>query len=561
MSRSPHQNRERRDSDSRQSGSVPKSWGSGERTRLLASNAARQGTTLQGGRQSFPKRTTSFDQRVEEKRPPLSPGKSPSAVRGHYRSLETEKDKGSSTPGGGNGKRGGDGSFLAMVFVVYVLVALMNRLFQKLQTIPMYNYPVFLNLLTTGAYVPISFAYIIPMIHCGTAITKEQTRIPKYKFLIMGMLDCVASAMQIFAVNFITNAGTIVLVQQSAIPISMAVSKLTLGADYNRAQYIGATIVCAGIFLVLSPQLVGTVNPSSENGHNQVLWSFVMMVSCIPMASSSVYKEYALRDDDIDVVYLNGWVATFQFLLCIPLAIPSAWAIDLPLTDLPQNVYDGWFCFLGHSSVKESDAWSWQGDDPSSTIEKAGSGLRFLMRGLLSTDDGGNFNQVGDDDSSTHRAPLLEDKCQTAPLYVSMYILFNVTYNILVIMILKFGSANMMFLGSTALVPLTNALFCLHFIPGHKPMQMTDFLGLIVIMAGITTYRFLGGKQEVDGKGYKPSTNPYAIEGCQALLQSDYWINKIKAGKIRRTPRLEPRVAYFQKLGITASPPVRYFIL
>ena len=102
-----------------------------------------------------------------------------------------------------------------------------------------------------------------------------------------------------------------------------------------------------------------------------------------------------------------------------------------------------------------------------------------------------------------HRAPLLEDKCQTAPLYVSMYILFNVTYNILVIMILKFGSANMMFLGSTALVPLTNALFCLHFIPGHKPMQMTDFLGLIVIMAGITTYRFLGGgKQEVDGKGY-----------------------------------------------------------
>ena len=70
---------------------------------------------------------------VEEKRPPLSPGKSPSAVRGQYRSLETEKDKGSSTPGGGNGKRGGDGSFLAMVFVVYVLVALMNRLFHRKQ--------------------------------------------------------------------------------------------------------------------------------------------------------------------------------------------------------------------------------------------------------------------------------------------------------------------------------------------------------------------------------------------------------------------------------------------
>lgn len=128
------------------------------------------------------------------------------------------------------------GTALAIIFVIYVLVALMNRLFQKLQTIPMYNYPLFLNLLTTFAYVPVSFMYIIPMIRYGSMISKEQTQIPKYKFAVMGTLDCLSSIMAMFAVNYIANASTIVLIQQSAIPISMAFSKLTLGAIYSGSQ-------------------------------------------------------------------------------------------------------------------------------------------------------------------------------------------------------------------------------------------------------------------------------------------------------------------------------------
>jgi hypothetical protein len=61
-----------------------------------------------------------------------------------------------------------DAKFFALLFGAYVFVALGNRLFQKLETIPMYNYPMFLNLLSTVVYVPASFAYIIPMVglHC-----------------------------------------------------------------------------------------------------------------------------------------------------------------------------------------------------------------------------------------------------------------------------------------------------------------------------------------------------------------------------------------------------------
>ena len=45
-------------------------------------------------------------------------------------------------------------SLLAVIFVSMVFVGLGNKVFNKLMTIPMYNYPNFLNLLTTFVYIP-----------------------------------------------------------------------------------------------------------------------------------------------------------------------------------------------------------------------------------------------------------------------------------------------------------------------------------------------------------------------------------------------------------------------
>lgn len=65
---------------------------------------------------------------------------------------------------------------------------------------------------------------------------------------------------------------------------------------------------------------------SARHGtHAQVL-------SCIPMCLSSVYKEKALGDDDMDVIYLNGWVAVFGFMSSLVFAAPSAYAMGLPVS-------------------------------------------------------------------------------------------------------------------------------------------------------------------------------------------------------------------------------------
>ena len=60
----------------------------------------------------------------------------------------------------------------------------------------MYNYPNYLNLMTTFIYIPVSFAYIIPMARKGY-IDEEQMNMSKRPFFVMGLLDAIAGIMQI----------------------------------------------------------------------------------------------------------------------------------------------------------------------------------------------------------------------------------------------------------------------------------------------------------------------------------------------------------------------------
>jgi hypothetical protein len=345
-------------------------------------------------------------------------------------------------------------STLVYAFVLMLFFQLGNRIFGRLQTFPMHNYPLFMNMLSVFIYIPASFAYILPMQHFyPEVITKEQQEIPKYKFGIMGIYDSIAGIMQTFAVNYITNSGTIVLVQQSAIPISMVISKISLQAQYTYAQYVGAAVVLLGIMVVLIPDLMpaapGTHTDDSADANAtskmELMWIFIMVISCIPMCLSSVYKEKALGETEIDVVYLNGWVAIFQFLVAIPLCIPTAYATGLGLSDIMPNMWNGAKCWVGINTIMEADE----------------------ARGIW------------------------KDDCAMAPVFVNTYLGFNLVFNVLIIVILKHGSANILWMASTVIVPLSNIAFSLNFMPNHKPLTGWDVAGLVVIMAGLVVYRFM----------------------------------------------------------------------
>jgi len=341
----------------------------------------------------------------------------------------------------------------------------------------MHNYPNFLNLLTTFMYIPLSFIYVIPMRRRGV-IGDDQWNMPKKPFAVMGFLDSIPGILQVFAATYLP--GTLlILLLQSAIPVSMVISSYLLKAKYQLGQYVGAVIVAIGIIVVLVPTWQG------GSGDQLIIWSIVLIASTIPMCLSSVYKEIALGERELDPIFLNGWIAIFQFLFSIPLAIPAGYASYPPVhaEDLPKNLWQGMKCYVGISS--------------------------------LDYDDDDNYSDDDDEYES--------DDCYLyAPLFVNLYLVFNVSYNILIILILQFGSANILWLALTIMVPLGNIAFALPFMPEAQDLHATDIVGLIVIVSGLVCYRF---GEDIRNKYFKKNTSTLDLEeegiksASKALLQ------------------------------------------
>jgi drug/metabolite transporter (DMT)-like permease len=369
-----------------------------------------------------------------------------------------------------------------------------------------YNYPNFLNLFGNFMYIPICFAYIVPTSKFGwfnNSITPEQLALPKRPFAIMGALDCLAMSMQIFASVYLP--GTLlVLLPQAAIPLSMIFSRYLLHERYGVRQYLGAMVVLAGILIVLEPVITLRHAPEyyceAVNVHNDCticqveatedacrshknetpeflwdgddsnnsggmcdwlpfdeaskdteflisVWSLVMIASCVPMTLSTVYKQMALGDGtDLDPIYLNGWIAVFQFCFSLVLAFPAGMSSSPSVSplDLPRNVWDGIQCYLGHGTVET-------GCHPDSMC-------------------------------SFHAA-----------LFVNVCLICNFVYSFFIMFVLKYGSSDLLFLALTIMVPIGNIAFALPFMPESQPMHASDLVALAVIMSGLVLYRFSGG--------------------------------------------------------------------
>lgn len=147
-------------------------------------------------------------------------------------------------------------------------------------------------------YLPVSLAYVLPMMKWRPdVITAEARAVPQKVWLIMGTLDSIAGVMQSLATAYLNTQGAlVVLLLQSAIPSSMLITKVFLKTKYKLYQYAGAAAVIAGILVVLVPQLTsGAAGGGSTTG----IWSAVLVLSCVPMCLSSVYKEKALGDTEI----------------------------------------------------------------------------------------------------------------------------------------------------------------------------------------------------------------------------------------------------------------------
>ena len=338
---------------------------------------------------------------------------------------------------------------LLITFLLMVVVGTARAVLQKLQAIPMYNYANTLNLQANLVYVVACFSYIIPV----SRLKLFGEAIPP-RVAVLGMLDCLTCTLLTFAAVYLPGS-LLILLPQAAIPISMILSKRIKGESYENYQYFGAAVVVLGILVVLEPLVTqrheddhvceafdqekyctlcneettedGCLSHSSgssahsfrdliEGQQGQVCrwissdsvdsyglsastmtlsWSLATVLACIPMSLSSIYKEMSLvgAQNDIDPIFLNGYVGLFQLVFSIPMSVPAGMASSPTIwpDELPSNIIDGVRCYFGLDSI----------------------------------------------DSGCH-----PDHCEDAPLLVNLFLVFNVFFNILLV---RRASSNLLF--------------------------------------------------------------------------------------------------------------------
>jgi drug/metabolite transporter (DMT)-like permease len=126
-----------------------------------------------------------------------------------------------------------------------------------------------------------------------------------------------------------TSGSMSALLCNAVIPLTMFFSALFLRTKYSKHQYLGALIILMGIGVVLLPKYYPSIigqSSSTTNDNNSTFFNLLFLSSLIPLALSSIYKEVAFGEADIDVNYLQAFVAGFQF--CIGCCL-------IPLQTLP----------------------------------------------------------------------------------------------------------------------------------------------------------------------------------------------------------------------------------
>jgi hypothetical protein len=319
----------------------------------------------------------------------------------------------------------------------------------------------------------------------------------------MGGLDAVAGLFAV--VGGALSAGQVqIVVQQANIPITMLLSRLYLKvSSYAWSQYVGASIiVLGGLLSAFGAGGAAGGGPLGDGGgvSAHVVWfgPVLILIGIIPGSMSNVYKEENFKTHNLDIYFLTTYVAVWQTalsFLCVPLftlsyfggipyetksctsqaalifrharcAPPRAAPSPVPslirdcmplyfvfvlssLDEMPQNLVDGWHCFMGRSLS------GYLCDDPSPS-----TGVLLLL-----------------------------------------YVVVNFAFNMALLSMVKHGSALALVVAVAVALPITNLMFTQRWAMGTdvEALSLYNLLGIVLVVVGFLLYSLLpnGGTMPV----------------------------------------------------------------
>ncbi|XP_027331034.1 protein CLT1, chloroplastic [Abrus precatorius] len=316
-----------------------------------------------------------------------------------------------------------------------VVLGVGNRVLYKLALVPLKQYPFFLAQLATFGYVIVYYGILYMRYHAGI-VTEEMLSAPKTPFIVVGLLEALASATGM-AAGAILSGASIPILSQTFLVWQILLSIIFLGRRYKVNQLLGCFLVTIGVVVTVASGS-GAGNSLKEGG---IFWSLLMIVSFLLQAADTVLKELIFLDStrklkggSMDLFVVNSYGSAFQALfICLLLPFLSKlWGI--PFSQLPNYLKDGAACFLN----------------------------------------------VG----------ALSSGCDGAPLLPVLFIIVNIGFNIALLHLLKISSAVVSCLASTFSVPISIYVFTMP-LPylGVASSLPTGFLaGAIILIIGLLIY-------------------------------------------------------------------------
>eukprot|EP00698_Gefionella_okellyi_P023262 TRINITY_DN7889_c0_g1_i1.p1 TRINITY_DN7889_c0_g1~~TRINITY_DN7889_c0_g1_i1.p1 ORF type:complete len:443 (+),score=75.19 TRINITY_DN7889_c0_g1_i1:117-1331(+) len=352
------------------------------------------------------------------------------------------------------------------------LFSALNFVFISTMSHKLGNYSYFCSEMPIVAYLIVFF----PIVWYKQLFTQDiplevQTIYGKRWIFGMAFFDQCADILMIYG-----TAGTklplVPIFTQSVVPLTMVTSIIVFRRRYLLNHFLGAAIVIGGV--------VSSALTQPNSGSNTALGNILLISAGIPAAIAAVLKEVSFKRQQMDLYYLNAWESMFQFLFSLILTplmavIPP---VAVPLNAIPTNIVFGFKCMVGYNS-------------------------------------------------------LPGDACEGAWLQVLLFVIFDILFNVFLLLVVKNGSAALMFACNTISLPLGDLFFTLPFIVGAfaMPLNKFDLIGLGVILIGLIVYRIraedmtdrsvlvIGGLSVAVGPVLKPDIAPRTRE----VIRSTYF--------------------------------------
>jgi drug/metabolite transporter (DMT)-like permease len=340
----------------------------------------------------------------------------------------------------------------------------------------MTNYAWFLSQLSTIVYVPVFFGLVWYNSHL---ITPEMKAFPQKSFFYMGAFDALGGLLSMIG-GVHTSGSLQALLSNAIIPFTMGLSRMWLGERFSRWQILGASVILAGVSLAMVPSFFSSDDEDgSSGGSSSSLFIFLFFLNNLPSAVSSVYKDVAFNNVEMEVNYLQAWVALWQLVfgfLLIPLNTLSLLGPDrIPYSEMGSAFMNGLWCFLGYNHVVPPHC-RWP---PDAAMPPPAHGWDAELRAL----------------DRRSRELLMEslplcDVCQGAWVPVTLYVVINMLYNYFMVAVIRMSGSSWLYIIMTLRLPLVQLVFSIPAL-NNPPDSFgwPELLGLSTILMGLALYK------------------------------------------------------------------------